>query len=135
VAVGTAAAAVIVIAVLIFSASTTANHPSGRVEPIAVSRADVAALAAQPNARTGTLSNGLGRVVLAADGTGYVTDLSSPRTIGVWVDTADSTTHLGDAPPQNGIVAFKVDQPDAVRVVRITSTAGGELGRTTLTTR
>jgi hypothetical protein len=134
VAIGTAAVAVIVIAALVIRPDTSATHPSGGVEPIAVSRADVAALAAQPNARTGTLSNGLGQVVLASNGTGYVSDLSSTGTIGVWVDTADSTTHLGNATPQNGIVAFKVDQPEAVRVVRITATNGAELGRATLTT-
>jgi hypothetical protein len=129
----TAVAAAIVIALLVTSGSSPGRE--GRVETIAASRADVAAVAAQPGARHGTLSNGQGQVVIGTDGTGYLSELPSSQPVGVWVDTTSGTTKLGDASPQGGIIAFKVDHPDAVRAVRITSASGTELGRAELTTR
>jgi hypothetical protein len=129
----TAVAAAIVIALLVTSGSSTGR--GGRVETIAASRADVAAVATQAGARRGTLSNGQGQVVIGTDGTGYISELPSSQPVGVWVDTTSGTTKLGDASPQGGIIAFKVDHPDAVRAVRITSASGTELGRAELTTR
>jgi hypothetical protein len=122
----------VVIAVLIANSAST-TKPANRVEPIAVSRDDVARLAARPGARTGTLSNGLGHVVLAADGQGYVYDLTRSDPVAVWVDAGSRRTRLGAAAPQDGILGFRVGHADDVTAVELTTTNGNELGRAPLT--
>ena len=129
----TAVAASIVIAVLVTTRDTSTHAPTGRIENVGTATVDVAALSAQPGARTATISGTPGSVVLALDGQGAVFDLSpSPQPLVLTLETGSGDVVLGTVLPTNGTVAFVVDRPEKVRAVRLGAPEGTPLGRAEL---
>jgi hypothetical protein len=129
----TAVAASIVIAVLVTTRDTSTHAPTGRIENVGTATVDVAALSAQPGARTATISGTPGSVVLAPDGQGAVFDLSpSPQPLVLTLETGSGDVVLGTVLPTNGTVAFVVDRPEKVRAVRLGAPEGTPLGRAEL---
>ena len=132
-----ASAAAIVAVIAIGALVATRDQSSGaqnRIEAVSTNRADVQELLDSAGARAGAFPAGAGRVVLAADGHGDLYDLEPTGTVAVAIETADGTVVLGDATPNDGIVAFHVQHPELVRAVRVTPRAGQPL-RATLTPR
>jgi hypothetical protein len=133
----TAVAAAVVAVVAIGALVATRDRSSGasnRIEAVSANRADVQELLDSAGSRTGRFPGGTGKVVLANDGRGDLYDLQASGRVNVAIETADGAVVLGDAVPRNGIIAFHVQHPEAVRAVSISPRPGQAL-RAALTPR
>jgi hypothetical protein len=125
-------AAALVIGLIVRGGSTESSTPGGRVSLATQKHADVDALVRSAGARSRAFGNGVGRVVVAANGRSAVYDLRNDEPIAISLVSAGGTTMLGPARPVGGIVAFTVDHPERVTAVALLRN-GAEVARVTLT--
>jgi hypothetical protein len=125
-------AAALVVGLIVRGGSTQSPTPGGRVSLATQKHADVDGLVRSAGARSRAFANGVGRVVIAADGRSAVYDLRGDEPIGISLVSAGGTTMLGPAPPVGGIVAFTVDHPERVTAVALLRN-GAEIARVALT--
>jgi hypothetical protein len=124
-----AAAAIIV--VLLAGRTPSVPGPSGgRIEP-AASAGDVTQVLAEPGTRQGVLRTPAGvaggRVVLGADGSGYLTGLNlgsgNAKTYWLWLDTGPSPVRVGSIPDSSTVHFVVRGDVNAVAGVIISSAA------------